>query len=53
MASYEFPSSSKNTSVESTSTTSRVNSNDSNAPLTNGEDKKQIESVKKVLKDKA
>lgn len=53
MASYEFPSSSKNASVENTSTTSRVNSNDSNAPLTNGEAKKQIESVKKVLKDKA
>ena len=53
MASYEFPSSSKNASVESTSTTNKVNSNDSNAPLTNGEAKKQIESVKKVLKDKA
>ena len=54
MANYEFPSSeNKSTITSSTTTQSNKNPNASDAPLTNAEAKKQIDSVKRAIKEKA
>lgn len=51
MANYEFPSNDKATTASTTTTQSNTNSN--NAPLTNAEAKKHIDSVKKAIKEKS